>query len=90
MQLSARIKPGSKQPGIAFEASVLVLRVRERAVEGAANEACIRALSDALGVAPSRITLVRGARSREKRFAVEGLDEAEVYARLGLEQPGGV
>lgn len=90
MQLSAKVKPGSKQPGIALEAGGVVLRVRERAVEGAANEACIRALSDALGIAPSRVALVRGARSREKHFAVEGLDAAEVFARLGLEHPGGV
>jgi hypothetical protein len=90
VQIAAKVKPGSKQPGISLEASGLVLRVRERAVEGAANAACIRALSEALGVAPSRITLVRGARSREKCFAVEGLDEAEAYARLGLERPGGV
>lgn len=90
MQISAKVKPGSKQPGISLEASGLVLRVRERAVEGAANEACIRALSQALGVAPSRVTLLHGARSREKRFAIEGLDEAEIFARLGLERSGGV
>lgn len=90
MQISAKVKPGSKQPGISLEASGLVLRVRERAVEGAANEACIRALSQALGVAPSRVTLLHGARSREKRFAIEGLDEAEIFARLGLERSSGV
>lgn len=90
MQISAKVKPGSKQPGISVEASGLVLRVRERAVEGAANEACIRALSQALGVAPSRVTLLHGARSREKRFAIEGLDEAEIFARLGLERSSGV
>ena len=84
MLLAARVKPGSKQPGIAFENGMLVLRVRERAVEGAANDACVRVLAAALGVAASRVALVHGARSREKRFAVEGLDEAEIRKRLPL------
>lgn len=90
MQISAKVKPGSKQPGIAFEGNDLVLRVRERAIEGAANEACIRALAQSLGIAPSRIALIRGANSREKRFSVDGLDEAVVNERLGRARSGGV
>jgi uncharacterized protein YggU (UPF0235/DUF167 family) len=80
--LAAIVKPGSKQPRIAFENGTLVLRVRERAVEGAANDACVRALAAALGVPASRVTLVHGSRSRQKRFSVEGLDEAEIRKRL--------
>ena len=82
MKIAARIKPGSKQPGIAIEGDSLVLRVRERALEGAANEACIRALAAALDVAPSSVTLLRGARSREKLFEVAGIDEKEARKRL--------
>jgi len=48
----------------------IVLRVRERAIEGAANDACIRALAGHFGVAPSRVVLVRGARSRKKVFEI--------------------
>jgi len=59
------------------------LRVRERAVEGAANEACIRALAAALGVARSSVELVRGERSRQKIFVIHGtLDERTIYERL--------
>jgi len=65
------VKPGSKSPGISNEGGTIVLRVRERAVEGAANEACVRAIAAAYGVAPSRVRLVRGARGRRKRFSVE-------------------
>lgn len=82
MQLSVKVKPGSKQPGISVEGDAVVLRVRERAVEGAANEACIRALAEALGVPRSNVSLVRGARSREKRFAIEGVEEAAGWQRL--------
>lgn len=84
MTVAAKVKPGSKQPGLAVEDGSLILRVRERAVEGAANEACIRALADALDVAPSRVRLLRGAHSRAKVFRIEGLAEAEGRKRLGL------
>jgi uncharacterized protein len=52
------------------------MRVRERAIGGAANAACIRALAAAYGVAPSRVELVRGERSRRKRFSIAGVEEA--------------
>jgi uncharacterized protein len=64
------VKPGSKRPGLLRVEGLLVIRVRERAIEGAANEACIRALAAAYGVTPSAVSLLRGARSRRKRFAI--------------------
>lgn len=84
MRISAKVKPGSKAPGIAVEGGSLVLRVRERAVEGAANEACIRALAGVLHVAPSCVRLLRGAHSREKVFEIDGVAEDEARKRLGL------
>ncbi len=82
MQLSVTVKPGSKQPGILVDGERVVLRVRERAVEGAANEACIRALADAFDLPRSRITLLYGARSREKRFTIDGIEEADGWRQL--------
>ncbi len=64
------VKPGSTRPGIVHENGILTVRVRERAIEGAANAACVRALAAAYGVPPSRVRLIGGARSRHKRFAV--------------------
>ena len=48
------------------------LRVRVTAVPegGEANRAVVALLAEALGVAPSRIELVRGAASRDKLFRV--------------------
>jgi uncharacterized protein YggU (UPF0235/DUF167 family) len=71
LSLDVFVKPGSKQPGFSEENGTLVLRVRERAIEGAANAACIRALADAYGVAPSAVKLVAGARNRHKRFTIQ-------------------
>ena len=84
MRLAAKVKPGSKAPGISVDGDSLVLRVRERAVEGAANDACIRTLARALGIAPSHVRLVRGAHSRDKVFDVDGIAEPEARSRLGL------
>lgn len=58
--------------------------MRERALEGAANEACVRALAQTLGVAPSNVRLVRGAQSREKLFEIDGVDERVARQRLGF------
>jgi uncharacterized protein YggU (UPF0235/DUF167 family) len=82
VRLTVTVKPGSKQPGISISGDAVVLRVRERAVEGAANEACLRALAEVFGVPRSRIELVHGARSREKRFAIAGIEEADGWSRL--------
>jgi len=71
------VKPGSREPGLSREDGALVLRVRERAIEGAANSACLRALAEAYGVAPSAVSLVRGLRSRHKRFCNSPAGEAE-------------
>jgi len=71
------VKPGSKRPGLSTEDGALVLRVRERAIDGAANAACVKALAAAYGVAPSAVALLSGFRSRHKRFTVELPHEAK-------------
>jgi uncharacterized protein YggU (UPF0235/DUF167 family) len=50
-----------------------IWRVRVTAAPegGAANRAVIALLAEALGAAPSRVELVRGATSRDKLFRVE-------------------
>lgn len=71
IEVNLVVKPGSKRSGFSEEGGTLVLRVRERAIEGAANEACIRALAARYRVPRSAVTLVFGARGRRKRFIIE-------------------
>jgi len=79
-----RVTPGASESAIGdWREGVLRVKVREKAERGRANEAVGRVLAGALGVPPSSVTLVRGATSREKAFAVEGLDDAEARRRLG-------
>ncbi len=60
---------------------VLKARVTAPAVEGAANNALVRLLSDELGVARRDVRIVAGASSREKLVVVDGVDADVVVAR---------
>jgi uncharacterized protein len=60
----------------------LVVRVRAAPVDGAANAAVIAVVADALGVAKSTVTLVRGQTARHKELHVAGLGVDDVKARL--------
>lgn len=80
MLLHVRVKPGSPKPGFSREGGELVLRVRERAIEGEANAACVRAIAHALGIPQSRVSLIHGARSRYKSFNIEGVGAAQLDA----------
>ena len=67
VQARARRNEITAEPGGGF-------RVRVTAVPegGAANRAVTALLAEALGVAPSRLQLVRGAASRDKLFRIRG------------------
>jgi uncharacterized protein (TIGR00251 family) len=81
--LRVRIQPRAARAGVAGEREgALVVRVTAAPVEGAANEALCRLLGRTLGLAASRVEVVRGARGREKLVHVAGLDAAALRARL--------
>jgi uncharacterized protein (TIGR00251 family) len=61
--------------------AVLRARVRVPPMDGEANAALVRLVADALAVAARQVTLVAGARARDKRLKIEG-DGASLAARL--------
>lgn len=66
-----RARPGSKLSKVSFgPAGELLVWVRARAVEGAANEAIRDVLASYLGVSASLISLEKGALGRSKQFTV--------------------
>lgn len=72
MQFSVQVKPGSRKgPLVEQDAEGLTVFVRERAVDGAANDAVTRVLADHFGVAPRDVTILRGHASRHKRVEVD-------------------
>lgn len=70
-RLAVRVSPGARQDGIAREGDSLSIAVAAPPEDGRANEAVRGALARALGVAPSRLTLVQGATSRDKLFRLD-------------------
>ena len=65
-----RVTPGAKSESLAIEEGRLSAKVRAKPEDGKANEAVRQLLAEALGLAPSRIEMLRGATSREKQFRV--------------------
>jgi len=83
MNLSVRVTPGAKHDSIERTADgTWKIRLRARAVEGAANAALIEQLAEWLDVPKSHIRLVRGQSARQKVLAIDSLDEAEATSRL--------
>lgn len=60
---------------------MLRVRVTAPAVDGAANTAIVRLLSDILGVSKSRVRILAGQTAKRKRVLIEGLVPSDV-ARL--------
>jgi hypothetical protein len=85
-----KVRPGASRDEITgVREGALALRIGAPAREGAANESLVRFLGRLLGVAPSRVRVTRGDRSRDKCVEVRGLSVAVVRDRLGAaEVPG--
>jgi uncharacterized protein YggU (UPF0235/DUF167 family) len=70
-RLAVRVTPGARQESLEVVDGRLLAKVRARPEDGKANAAVLALVAAGLGIAPSRLRLLRGATSREK---VLGLD----------------
>jgi uncharacterized protein len=85
-RIEVRLRPrGHADELLGFEGGVLQARVAAPPVDGKANKALCRLLAKRLGVAPGRVSVARGEKSRQKLIEVEGLEGAELRAALGGE-----
>jgi uncharacterized protein len=83
--ISVRVRAGAQRDEVTGVLDgVLLVRVAAPAHDGRANRALCRLLADRLAVAPSRVAIVRGLRSREKIVEVDGIDQADANQALGL------
>jgi uncharacterized protein (TIGR00251 family) len=83
-RIAVRVQPRAGRDEIAGErGGALVVRVTAPPVGGKANEAVRKLIAKRLGVAPGRVSVVRGASSRDKLVEIEGLDDEAVRHRLG-------
>jgi uncharacterized protein len=82
-RIAVRLQPRARRNEIAgVRGGALVVRVTAPPLESRANRALCRLIADRLGVAPSRVTIIRGEHARDKLLAVEGVDQAAADARL--------
>lgn len=65
-EFRVRVTPRARKSGLTLHDGVIHIAVNAPAEDGKANAAVIEALAHALGVAKSRLTLIRGATSRDK------------------------
>ena len=65
-RLALRVTPGARSEALEIRGGVLVAKVRAKPQDGKANEAVLELLARALGVATSRLRLLRGAIGRDK------------------------
>ena len=70
-RLVLRVTPGARSEGIEIAENRLLVNVRSKAQDGKANTAVLDLLGAALGLATSRLRLLRGATGREKLIQIE-------------------
>jgi hypothetical protein len=82
-KIEVRLRPrGGRDELVGMNEGVLRARVKAAPVDGKANRALCRLIAKRVGVAPSRVSVVHGEKSREKLVRVEGIDQAAMVAAL--------
>jgi uncharacterized protein (TIGR00251 family) len=75
--------PRAKRTAVDGErGGAILIRLAAPPVDGVANDALVAFLAEVLGVPRRQITVVAGARSRNKRIEIVGLAEPAVRERL--------
>lgn len=69
-RLALRVTPGARRESVEIAEGRLLVKIRARPMDGEANEAVLALLAHALGIATSRLRLLRGATGREKLVQV--------------------
>lgn len=80
LRVTVRAKPGSRVESVTSAGHIdgvplLDVKVRAKAVDGAANDAIVAALAEAFGVSRSAVRIVRGRTSRTKHVQVDTTPE---------------
>jgi uncharacterized protein len=86
--LKVYAQPGAKRTAIVgLHDQMIKIAIKEKALEGAANEALRKFLAATFNVSKSSITLIRGETSRQKVLAVSG-DSTVLIELLQAHLPG--
>jgi uncharacterized protein len=91
LKLKVRVIPNAKKTEFTgYREDELVLRLSAPAIEGKANKAATKFVSEYFGVPRSAVALVSGEKSRHKIFQIVGLERSDLERKLtGLNVPHG-
>jgi len=78
------VPKSAKNECAGIQGDAIKLKITAPPVEGQANDACIRFLSDMLGVRRSQVTIISGHKSRKKTVAVEGRGKKDIEAVIPI------
>lgn len=93
LRIEVRLTPRASRDAVEGEKTlsdgrrVLAARVRALPENGAANDSLLRLIAKTCRVGLARVSLVSGARSRQKSIRIEG-DAGELALALGLGRTG--
>lgn len=83
-RIEVRLRPrGHADELMGVVDGVVQARVSAPPVDGRANRALCRLIAKAAGVAPSRVSVVRGEKARDKLVRVEGVEKEALLEALG-------
>lgn len=87
IRVTVHVQPRAKSPGVGgLHGDALKVRVGAAPVDGAANEAVVKAIAEAFDCAPRDVRVVAGASARRKVVEVDG---ATIAAAMALAVSGG-
>ena len=69
-RLTLRVTPGARVETVIVAGPAVLVKVRAKPEDGKANAAVLDLLARALGLAPSRLRLLRGATGRDKQVQI--------------------
>ena len=83
LEIALHIQPRARRTEIAGEFNgALKLKVMAPPVDDAANRAVIQFFASFFSIPKSRIEIVSGEKSREKKLRIEGVKPADFFARM--------
>ncbi len=82
-RIEVRLRPRSHRDQLmGIEDGVLLARVTAPPLDGRANKALCRMIAKRIGIAPSKVSVVQGEKSRNKLVRVEGASATELEQAL--------
>ncbi|MEW5955206.1 MAG: DUF167 family protein [Candidatus Micrarchaeota archaeon] len=83
--MKVRVVPRARKFGVTLKNAGVVARLMRPAAEGKANEELLERLRQIVGARPF---LVRGAKSRDKEIAFEGVSDEEALKKISASAQG--